>query len=153
MADREYRTGEFFRNQKKYSDAISCYQAAGKIFPEHSLALEKMAYCLIEVKDFAGAEKIVQRGLQVSQNSAEKHFLLGKISAEKNDFENAQKEYEAALNLEKNNPNYGYDLAVFLHKIGKLDQSKKILEKLLENYPENPIFMNYLKIVSEDLKR
>ncbi|MBF0407105.1 MAG: hypothetical protein HQM10_07115 [Candidatus Riflebacteria bacterium] len=152
MADREFRTGEFYRNNSSYSEALSYYKAALSICPEHKGAREKAAQCLFSLQDYGGLDKHLIESLKMFPDSAFLHFIQAKLFEQKNEFEQALYEYEQTYNLSKNNPEYVFQYAKLLHKLGEFKKSKAKIEELLSRYPENPIFLDYLEILDKDIK-
>ncbi|KNZ68553.1 hypothetical protein Tfer_2882 [Thermincola ferriacetica] len=81
-----------------------------------------------------------RRGIaQVEQNpdDPQAHIDLGWVYMQKKQYTLAEREYLAALNLDRNNISAQYNLALLKIQVGKIDEAKKILEQIKRKRPED----------------
>jgi tetratricopeptide (TPR) repeat protein len=99
--------------------AIGHYQHLLQMDPSDSIA-NAAIYNLQGATDGASASETRLKGLiDQDPNSAHLQFTLGNVYAQQGRWVDAQNAYFRALNVDKTNPDYAYNLAVSLDRLGQ----------------------------------
>ena len=82
-------------------------------------------------KDFAKAETLLLKNLEITKNNFETFFLLGSIYGIKKDFNKAILHLEKAINIKPEHINSILNLAIIFKKIDQTEKSKNCFEKVI----------------------
>jgi len=95
---------------KRYDDAINIYKNAIKTFPEYFY--EKLGLLYYSLARYDNAISVFKEGLPKCYRDAEASFrnYLGNCYYMKKDYREAEGQYIDALTLDRNNPEYGFNL-------------------------------------------
>ncbi|MBL8472915.1 MAG: tetratricopeptide repeat protein [Rhodocyclaceae bacterium] len=95
-----------------HAAALECYRRAAAADPKNPAALAGLA--LLEARPAADAALRLKQLLAEQPRAAALHFALGNIYADQAQWGEAERAYFAALDLEGDNPDYLFNLAVSL---------------------------------------
>ena len=91
----------------------------------------KKSQDLLKKKDFANAETLLLKNLEISQDNFETFFLLGSIYGIKKDFNKAVSHLEKAIDIKPEHINSILNLAIILKKIDQTEKSMNCFEKVI----------------------
>ena len=113
------------------SDAIAreLYDTVLANEPTHLQALSSRARLASELGEYAIAEEMVQRGLDVEPHFAPLHFVAGMLSLARNNDDEAQGQFERAVELVPWLPRYRLTLADLYLTTGDLDAATELLQQ------------------------
>ena len=124
-----------YQRQGDSAEAVKMYEQVLEIRPDDPATLNNLAWALHETGD-PRAEQFARRAYAQGQDQASISDTLGWILVGKGQLEEGVKLLKAAANGAPGNREIQYHLAVGLANSGKKAESRKILEKLLEE-PES----------------
>ena len=116
-----YSNGEF----KKAVDEI---KTLGEKYPNQPFLFNLIGACYKELGELAGAAKMFEIAISLSQNYAEAHFNLGAINQELGNKELAVSSYKKAIEITPNYPAAHNNLGNVYRQIGDLEASIESLE-------------------------
>ena len=82
-------------------------------------------------KDFANAETLLLKNLEITKDNFETFFLLGTIYGIKKDFDKAVSYLEKAINIKPEHINSILNLAIIFKKIDQNEKSMNCFEKVI----------------------
>lgn len=131
-ADKYITLGNILAAQKKFNQAIDCYQQAITLSPKSLDAYHKLFELLIRRQQPQKAIKLYYKGVKCNPKNAKFHFALTQALAKQNKWKLAQKHYQQAIALEKKFPtelpqslDFKTDQWQAYHQLGKVLQYKK----------------------------
>jgi tetratricopeptide (TPR) repeat protein len=80
-----------------YDQAIDYFQAALKIDPQHSIALQNLGSAYRQKKDWPQAKAALDRALALNPDDPEANYILGMVYAQQNDAEHAEECLKKAI--------------------------------------------------------
>ncbi len=103
-----YNLGNMKVKQKDYEGAIADYSRSLKIF-ENGNAYVRRGYTYLALQNFDSAVADAKSGLKLLPFNAQAHLILGVISFERGEYENAEKSLTQSIKFDKKNPlTYNY---------------------------------------------
>jgi len=154
-AEVAYLQGRFFwykRTSDSLSKAVELFQKSIQIDPNYALAYSGLAdsYSLLgtvpnsvfpPTEAFPKAEDAARRALKLDESLAEAHVVLGysNLVYEWN-FQEANREFQRALQLQPKNANAHHFYAYYLTATGQLERATEEAETALQLDPVSPIF-------------
>jgi len=122
--------GAFALNDGRVEDASRCYQSVLELDPRNSYAQAGLI-SIIGAADVPASESRLKR-LISRDPSAFLYFSLGNLYAEQGQWPNAQQAYYQAFQMQPDNPDYAFNLAIGLEHLGQnrlaLDYYRKALD-------------------------
>ena len=85
----------------------------------------------LKKKDFANAETLLLKNLEITKDNFETLFLLGSIYGVKKDFNNAISYLEKAINIKPEHVNSILNLAIILKKNNQTEKSMNYFKKVI----------------------
>jgi tetratricopeptide (TPR) repeat protein len=121
-----------FANAKKIPQAIGQYREILKIDGGNAEAMMNLSRCLVAANQLGEAKGYLKQAIAAEPDKGEPHSYLGDICLKnEHDTDAAILEYQAAIMVEQNNPNYYEQLAWALEckgrRQGALDSWKKAI--------------------------
>ncbi len=133
------RMGGIMRKRGKPQEAINCFENAIQGAPTYVPAHEGLALTLMELQKFEEAEKACLRGLKVAPSSAILHNVLGNVYARRGEFDEAQAEFEAAIEADAKFLDARCNLSLALAHAGQMQEAERELERTLQIAPESGV--------------
>ncbi len=134
-------TGDAHLRQDQLPDALACYRQALSLNPLYVGALVGQGFVLNELGQLTQAEECLRRALSLDIKASDAHYLLGTISAKRQDWPQAIEHFERALEA-KPDFEFAYrDLSVTLLHTGEVAKAKSIVEKALSFFPHSVEFL------------
>lgn len=156
-AYRAYLEGTFQWNKWTISSvrqSIKHFSEAIDIDPDFQKAYTALANCYLYLAvmgqisarlAFGKVEKLIQKALDIDEDSAEAHAANGLLQALfYHRYEAAQEAFNRAFEINENMANPYYFYFLFLNAIGENETALKWMGKALEVYPSNLIFNSEL---------
>lgn len=148
-ADKDYRMGELFLTRDQFTEALSLFQDALSIDPNHIQANFRIGYCRMQSGDANGAIKAFQATLKKDPGFKIANLYLARIAVSEKDDKAAEKYFNAEMALNKD-PSITMEFANYLNKNGKEDQANALIADLEKQYPDRMFILSPLaKPVSE----
>ncbi len=147
----------FIKAQKNNDDALAMQFYERKEFEKAAVYFDKLydknpdAYftyyykCLIEVKDYTKAEKIIKKQLKRNPTASHFHVWLGKLYKLQNNSDKEQEQYNKALKELVPQQNYVFTLAHTFEEEGLLDYAIEVYKKARKE-PENTAYPFYYEV-------
>lgn len=121
LAQHYYINGEFEKATSYYS---KLYESQGtKVY------FTRYVECLVQMKDFKTAERIIKKQISQNKNDLELKALLGQFYQDNNELEKSNKIYDDLIESLSNDPNEIINLYQLFVAKNKFDLSKKVLDK------------------------
>lgn len=90
-----------------------------------------------EERDIDTTIEKLEAALRAGANSPEAHFLLGNAYAKKEQFAEAEQQYEVALDLDPDHIDARSNLGVIYYRQGELQEAEKVFRAALEQTPKD----------------
>ena len=113
-----YRSGNAFKSQGKFADAIACYRRAIALKPDYVEALNNLGATLKDQGKFGEAAACYRTALKYQPDYAEAHSNLGGVFWEQGDLDQAQSCFRQALELKPDYADAHYNLGVSAERCG-----------------------------------
>jgi hypothetical protein len=139
-ADKDYRMGELFLTREKYSEALSLFEDAISIDPDHSQAMLRAAFCRIRLGDQKKAEEMLQKVLKKYPAIRLANLYLARIAAEQNRFSDADYYYSREIKI-NNDLSTALEYANYLEKSGKTNRASALVDEIQKQHPEKTIVL------------
>ncbi len=123
--------------ERRVQEAHGWYRRVLVLDPRNPHALAGLA-TLDRQGGFARAESLLRQQLKKSPKNAVLYFALGNLHARQNHWPQAQKAYFEALSRDPTNPDYAYNLAVSLDRMGKFQLARCYYQKALQEAQLRP---------------
>lgn len=124
QADLHYRHGLLLRQAGEIQRAADAFGRAVAISPHYSKALIKYGITLKELGRDAEAIGAFERAMRLDDRSIELHYQLGLLFAQRNHFDLAVEEFEAAAGPDAGRAAFRDNLALVLQNIGMVDRAQ-----------------------------
>ena len=147
-AYRLYLKGRFYWNKRTAADlqkAIDCFNQAIQKDPTYALAHSALAETYIVLPQYTGlptkeyfprAEALAKRALELDENLAEPHVVLGDIrQIIAWDSPGAEREFKKAIELNPNYPTAHHWYSEMLQYVGRLDEAMREIKRAQELDP------------------
>jgi tetratricopeptide (TPR) repeat protein len=125
LSTREGRTAE----------AISCFQEALRLSPDHLIALENLGNAYRQQKRWDEARTTLQRAVEISPEDPEANYSLGMVFAQLGDTESAQKFLQQALRARPGYPEALNNLGILYLRTQQRDQAVASFEECIRAAP------------------
>ncbi len=124
-----YCLGMIYDSRNEPKEAIAPLETAVRLQPNSVPALVNLAETHLSTGNSERAQPLFDRALQEAPSCAVALVGLGKIAAERQDFPEAIRRFEAALVAQPGANAIHYPLAMVYRRLGDLDQAKLHLEQ------------------------
>ena len=145
-----YYLGNFYRSKRDYLKALDAYNAAVSARPDFAQAYLASAILLYDIGKYDSVINPIDKYLTFNPQDdlayavkSRAEFELGLINESENDNNTAIK-----LN---NSPEYKFDRAKILYKLGRYDESKKLFSSLLSDIQTSKMY-EYMSLCDYALK-
>lgn len=130
-------------NARRFADAVPVYQRAIQRDPDSAAALERMALCLSQMGNTAGAELALNRALAIAPN-ATRWVLLGEVRARIGKLREALEAFENAIKLDPQMPDAFATAGAIAFEMGAAAQAETALRRAILLHPNHPAAHNNL---------
>ncbi|MGP8200848.1 MAG: tetratricopeptide repeat protein [Limisphaerales bacterium] len=130
-----YNLGDDLVQQGRLDEAISQYQEALQIKPDHAEALNNLANALLAMGKPDEAILQYQKALQIKPDYASAHYNLAIVLQQKGRMDEAIIQYQNAVRFKPDNVQAQYSLATALRQQGRVDEAKVHYQKVLQIDP------------------
>ena len=127
--------------KENFDNARRDYRAALAIFPTNIRALNSLVTLELSLQRFADAEAIINQAMALDDTSARLWHLRGRLYRAQNKIELAQQSLEQATLLDPDDPLILRSLADVYVNTRNLSQAKSMIDKILEQTPDDPMAM------------
>jgi tetratricopeptide (TPR) repeat protein len=125
LATREGRTAE----------AISCFQEALRVSPDHLIALVNLGNAYRQQKQWEDARKTLERAVDVGPDDPEANYSLGMVFAQLNDTDRAYDYLQRALRLRPTYPEALNNLGILYLRTERRDEAIHSFEECIRVAP------------------
>ena len=134
----------YYKNQQ-YKEAENTYLEIIKQVPEYGAAYYALALLYSEMQRVDEAIIQLKKAVVYMPNNIRIYYNLGLLYHKKQDFKSAEKSFLSGLKIDNTNENLLYALAFVYVKHNKTEKAKNIILSLLDLYPNNQQYHNFLK--------
>lgn len=147
--------GKEYQNQKKFVEAILCFQEATRINPQLFPGWFYLGQSFYNSSppQFEDALKAYGSALAVQPNHAQTLNNIGLIFFDTNKPKDALAVYEQALGILPNNPTILNNCGAALNELERADEALPVLEKALLFQPNDPEILNNLGVAHAKLRQ
>ena len=131
LAIEQLQQGMHQQRAGQVSLALSHYQRAAKLDPNHPQAWYMLGMCALHSGNLALAAKHLRTCLSIDANSAEAHNSLGVVLRRSNRHDEAIAEFRNALELRENYANAAYNLGLSLESTQHLGDAESAFRQAL----------------------
>lgn len=142
-----YKLAQANRSIKNYSESIRQNKRAIELAPEVGLYYEALADTYYDLQNYIDAKKCYKETVLIDPKNPRAHMFLGILQARDKEHESAVKSLETAVELEPNDANIRYNLALAYEFSGRTDEAKTEYERVLELEPGHKEAANNLKLL------
>jgi Tfp pilus assembly protein PilF len=132
-----YNLAAMLMGEGRTREAITQYEEAVKIRPEHAVANNALGAALMAKGDAQSAVPYFERALKVRPNYFDAHYNLGLAEASLGNMTAALEQFSAAADLAPQDANVQANYGAAQAQTGRLDEAKQHLERALELDPGN----------------
>jgi tetratricopeptide (TPR) repeat protein len=142
-----YLKGRYFWNRRtaeNFKRAIEQFQIAADRDPGYALALVGLADCYAVSSEYVGtpssetkpkARAYAERALAIDPSLAEAHATIAAIDDFDWQWEDSEKEFKRAIELNPNYPTTYHWYSIFLRNVGRLEESSATIKRAIELDP------------------
>jgi predicted CXXCH cytochrome family protein len=143
--DTEYdlQLADALANARRFADAAPVYKRAIDRDPHSAAAPERMALCLSQLGNAAGAETAMKRAVEIAPN-ATRWVLLGEIRAQGGKLPEALKAFETAIKLDPQMPDAFATAGAIAFELGDTAHAETALRRAILLHPNHPAAHNNL---------
>jgi len=138
LANLFYRNQQFQKSEEAYKTVISQEPEYGPVY--YSLGL---LYAELERTDEAIEQ--MQKANSIMPENIRIYYNLSLLYDKKQEVQKAEKTLINGLKIDSNNESLLYALAFHYYNKGEIEKSKNILKKLVQLYPDNTQYKNFLE--------
>ncbi len=142
--------GMQFQSMKQDAKAIDAYEKVYKLAPDNLLVLNNLAW-LYQTKGNKEAIILSKKAYELAPETPEIVDTYGWILVKFGEQERGLQILQQAFVSAPTNPEIGYHVAYALHKVGRVEEAKKMLKRNLRDYPESSV-VNDVKQLLDQLK-
>jgi MSHA biogenesis protein MshN len=139
-ADAEFRNAVALMQQGHTPEAISGYEAALRLDPNHDRARQALVALLLESKRSLDAEQVVQERLKSKPDHTAFTMLLARLQVERGAVEEATATLGKGLPYARSNADYQAFLAALLQRLNRNDEAISHYQVALQLAPNNGIW-------------
>lgn len=140
-ADKDYRMGELFLTRDQFTEALTLFEDAVAIDPEHVQAHFRIGYCRMRTQDYPGAIKALNLTLKKNSTFKLANLYLARIALEQNDSALAENFYAAEFAINKE-PSAAMEYAKYLEQHGQKAKAQVIIGELQRLYPDRTFILS-----------
>ncbi|TXI96849.1 MAG: glycosyltransferase family 41 protein, partial [Burkholderiaceae bacterium] len=130
--------GNAYLDQNQLASAVTKYQEALALSPNHGDALLNLGFALQSMRRFEQAQNILQKRTKLSPPSADAHYMLAAIALSNNRVQDAIFECESALKVHPAFEAAVLMLVDLLGRTGEFDKAKLCLSEFCANETASP---------------
>jgi len=139
-ADAEFRNAAALMQQGHTAEAISGYEAALRLDPNHDRARQSLVALLLESKRSLDAERVVRERLKSKPDHTAFTMLLARLQVERGAVADATTTLEKGLPYAKSNADYQAFLAALLQRLNRNEEAIAHYQVALQLAPNNGIW-------------
>lgn len=137
MAEAHFWTGRVLFGQEQYLPAAEEFQIAGTKDPTYYLAWHMAGAALNQARDYGGAVKMYQKGLEIKPNAADTYCNLGGAYYNMQRIEDAAAAFRKSIQID---PRYAQglayiNLAMVLNGAGRTEEAETVYQDLVKVNP------------------
>jgi len=134
-----------YYNTQNYPKAEEAFKMVIKQEPEYGPTYYSLALLSAELNKTDEAIELLNTAVKKMPDNIRVYYNLSLLYDKKQDLENAEKTLIEGLKIDGNNESLLYALAYHCSKYGKNDKAKNIVIRLIQLYPNNPQYSNFLQ--------
>ena len=119
----------------KMPEAISYFQEALRVDPDHVVALDNLGAAYRQLQDWDEARKTLERALKVKPDDAEANYSLGMVFAQTDDSERAYQFLRKALQVRPDYPEALNNLGILYLRTQRIDDAVASFEECIRVAP------------------
>lgn len=160
----ELASGIIYVRQENYEKAIEMLKKAIEVDPTSWEAHYQLAVAYSEIQRYSEAYPHFQKAEELAPGKAGDvnerhyaywydHFAVGETARKAKEYATAEKEFLAAVEIDPQRLEAYSNLAFTYHKMGEIERSLAMYEKVVEIDPDNADALQAMAAVQRDLKR
>ena len=135
--------------QHRMQDAVTCFQKALQLSPDHSIALLNLGNAYRQIRQWDDARTILQKAVAVNPEDAEANYSLAMVYAQMNDSNAAYQYLQTALKLRPEYPEALNNLAVLYLRTQRRDEAVQTFERCIQVAPSfDQAYLNLARVYS-----
>eukprot|EP00118_Oscarella_pearsei_P007454 m.36720 g.36720 ORF g.36720 m.36720 type:complete len:587 (+) comp32270_c0_seq2:586-2346(+) len=142
---------ERFVSQKNLREALSLYQQAVNIQPNHSLSLIYGADVLMRIERKPEALRWFKRALKLHPQHVDSNFIAASILQDEGKFQQAVEMLRTVVEVAPNDGDAFFNLGIMLSEMEELQEAAKMLQKATEIKPDDAEAHGELGSILSDL--
>ncbi|WP_339661671.1 tetratricopeptide repeat protein [uncultured Polaribacter sp.] len=133
-----------YYNNKEYDKAEAAFKKVIEQEPTYGPVYYSLALMYGELNRVDDAITQLNKAIKVMPENIRFYYNLGLLYDKKQDVKNAEKTFVAGLKIEANNESLLYALAYIYSKSNQKEKAKNIVLRLIDLYPNNQQYRNFL---------
>ncbi|MBU0505131.1 tetratricopeptide repeat protein [bacterium] len=139
-----YFLGLLYMEKKNFDKALVYLDRVSIASPLFKEALSRLLYIMREKNDVYGAVNLIDKKINKKEQTIEFYQLKLSLLVHAQDYKNALKQANDALDRFERHENLLFQRAIILDKINRWHEAKKDLLTILKEHPESEQVLNYL---------
>lgn len=131
-----FNLGNCYQDMGCTPQAIRCFEAALRQRPHYPKALNNLASLLLEQGASRRADELLQRAVRLQPNYPQALYNLARVCRKQRRLPEALGYVERAVRLRPALPLYGILMADLLSSLGRVQESRDLLARLLKRHPQ-----------------
>lgn len=133
-----------YYNNKQYDEAEKTYKEIIKREPGFGPSYYSLALLYAELNRVDEAINQLNKAIEIMPKNVKVYYNLGLLYDKKQDYKNAEKTFAKGLKVAPTNEGLLYALAYIYYKSGQKEKAKNIAKRLIDLYPNNQQYRNFL---------
>ncbi|MBI2510206.1 MAG: tetratricopeptide repeat protein [Betaproteobacteria bacterium] len=141
LAEEEYRKATAALHQGRVADARHEFEAALQSYPAHQGARQALLGLLLEAKNTAEAERVLQEGVKLNPGNVGFIMALARVQVERQDVAAAIDTLQKGLPHAQGHPEYAAFLAALLQRQGRHAEAIEQFQTALRLKPRSGVWL------------
>jgi len=134
-----------YYSANNYSKAEQAFKTVIEQEPEYGPTYYSLALLFAELERVDEAIELLKQAINIMPNNIRVYYNLSLLYDKKEDQKNAESTLVKGLKIDSINESILYALAYHYSKYGQIDKAKNVVIRLIQLYPNNPQYANFLR--------
>ncbi len=134
-----FNSGSVFLQQGNHQEALSCFQEAARLKPDHEETYHALGQVYERMGRFGSAKQMYRQVLEIDPGNIEALIRTAHILEREGDYHQAVRVYQKAIEINPQAVAPRFGLALLYQHYDMFDEAKETYEALLEKEPSHPV--------------
>jgi len=123
------------RKSGQLAEALTLFEKTVATYPDAAIAWQLLGQARIDAKNYAAAEKALQRAVELAPDAAEAHFQLGSVYFLQEEMEKAIGSFRRSIALRPNHAPGHFNLGIVLSRAGQQTEAIEAFREAIRLAP------------------